>query len=51
MTQLEMDFDEPIKIIHIGPTSVVADLSLINDGMDMVLTHLVLNNQEYRETF
>lgn len=48
MKQLEFHFDDPIRAIHIGPTNTVADLSLINGGMDMVLTHLVLDDEAYR---
>jgi len=49
MRQLEIDFEEPIRAIHIGPTNIVAELSNINQGLDMVLTHLVLNNDAYRK--
>ncbi len=51
MKQLQFDFDEPIRAIHIGPTNTIADLSILNGGMDMVLTHLVLNDEAYKTAF
>lgn len=42
---------EPIKAIHIAPTKNMLEVDAkYNKGLNMLLTHLVLNNSEYRTT-
>lgn len=42
---------EPIKAIHIAPIKNMLEVDdKHNKGLNMLLTHLVLNNQKYRET-
>lgn len=40
---------EPIKAIHIAPTKNMLEVNrCFNKGLNMLLTHLVLNDYEYR---
>lgn len=42
----------PIRLIHITPTNLIGFVdSVYNKGLNMVLTHLVLTNPEYRQAF
>jgi hypothetical protein len=42
----------PIKLIHIAPTSLIHYVDEhYNKGLNMVLTHLVLSDLEYRQAF
>ena len=41
---------EPIKAIHIAPTKNMLEVDRkYNKGLNMLLTHLVLNNEEYQQ--